>query len=162
MAQFKMPQMTVRRLMPVETELLMARPPNHTIPCFRLEDITDELVDEFIEIFYNWDVMNRKPKKANNTPSDEEDEDDAEDETEEAVADGAEATDEHTEPITDKPAVKRRSRKTIRAWLEKISNPKTCPDAPRYKACGNSFTVNCIRWIGLSIQAVEDKYSEQQ
>lgn len=37
-----------------------------------------------------------------------------------------------------------------------------CPDAPRYKACGNSMGVNCMRWIGLSIQAVEDKYAEQK
>ena len=31
-----------------------------------------------------------------------------------------------------------------------------CPDAPRYKACGNSFGVNCMRWIGLGIEAVEN------
>lgn len=30
-----------------------------------------------------------------------------------------------------------------------------CPDAPRYKACGNSMGVNCMRWIGLGIEAVE-------
>ena len=33
-----------------------------------------------------------------------------------------------------------------------------CPDAPRYKACGNSMGVNCMRWIGLGIEAVEAKH----
>lgn len=32
-----------------------------------------------------------------------------------------------------------------------------CPDAPRYKACGNSFCVNCVEWIGMRIQAQEEK-----
>lgn len=32
-----------------------------------------------------------------------------------------------------------------------------CPDAPRYKACGNSFCVNCVEWIGMRIQAEEEK-----
>ena len=36
-----------------------------------------------------------------------------------------------------------------------------CPDAPRYKACGNSMGVNCMRWIGLGIEAVERKINEQ-
>lgn len=31
-----------------------------------------------------------------------------------------------------------------------------CPDAPRYKACGNSMCVNVMRWIGQRIQMVED------
>lgn len=30
-----------------------------------------------------------------------------------------------------------------------------CPDSPRYKACGNSFCVNCIEWIGRRIEMVE-------
>ncbi len=30
-----------------------------------------------------------------------------------------------------------------------------CPDAPRYKACGNSMCVNVMRWIGWRIQQVE-------
>lgn len=32
-----------------------------------------------------------------------------------------------------------------------------CPDGPRYKACGNSFCVNCVEWIGMRIQAQEEK-----
>lgn len=30
-----------------------------------------------------------------------------------------------------------------------------CPDAPRYKACGNSMAVNCMAWLGQRIDAVE-------
>ncbi|MDD5699406.1 MAG: DNA cytosine methyltransferase, partial [Victivallaceae bacterium] len=35
-----------------------------------------------------------------------------------------------------------------------------CPDTPRYKACGNAFTVNCARWIGMRIQIIEDFCNE--
>lgn len=31
-----------------------------------------------------------------------------------------------------------------------------CPDSHRYKACGNSFAVNVVRWIGKRIQLVEE------
>lgn len=30
-----------------------------------------------------------------------------------------------------------------------------CPDGPRYKALGNSWAVNCARWVGQGIEAVE-------
>ncbi len=30
-----------------------------------------------------------------------------------------------------------------------------CPDAPRYKACGNSMCVNVMQWIGERIEQVE-------
>ena len=36
-----------------------------------------------------------------------------------------------------------------------------CPDGARYKACGNSMTVNCMRWIGIRIQMVEDFFNER-
>lgn len=32
-----------------------------------------------------------------------------------------------------------------------------CPDAPRYKACGNSMAVNCMMWLGERIQKVEEE-----
>lgn len=35
-----------------------------------------------------------------------------------------------------------------------------CPDAPRYKACGNSFCANCIEWIGRRIELVEKEIQE--
>ena len=34
-----------------------------------------------------------------------------------------------------------------------------CPDAPRYKACGNSMCVNVMAWIGHRIDAVEKQIS---
>ncbi len=49
-----------------------------------------------------------------------------------------------TEP--NKPA-KRKSSKQIRAWLEKIANPESCPDAPRYKVCGNGWAINCAQFV---------------
>jgi len=30
-----------------------------------------------------------------------------------------------------------------------------CPDGPRYKACGNSWAVNCARWVCMRIEAAE-------
>jgi DNA (cytosine-5)-methyltransferase 1 len=44
------------------------------------------------------------------------------------------------------------------AWNGKPASE--CPDTPRYKACGNAFTVNCARWIGMRIQMVEDFINE--
>lgn len=39
--------------------------------------------------------------------------------------------------------------------------PETsCPDAPRYKACGNSMCVNVMRWIGMQIQRIEEENHE--
>ena len=35
-----------------------------------------------------------------------------------------------------------------------------CPDGPRYKALGNSMAVNCMRWIGLRIEMVEEIMAE--
>ena len=31
-----------------------------------------------------------------------------------------------------------------------------CPDAPRYKALGNSMGVNVMRWIGIRIAKVDE------
>ena len=169
----KLPRMTVRRLLPQECERLFGLPDGHTIPCFKPEDITDELVERFIEIFFIWDCFCQSLKKQG-TKADEPLEEDVADDTEndgevanetqisdaEELADDGEATEEptETEPTSDGDVPKlpkKRSAKWIRAWLEKVSNPETCPDAPRYKACGNSFGVNCVRWIGLGIEAVE-------
>lgn len=43
----------------------------------------------------------------------------------------------------------------VRTWLERIANPATCPDAPRYKACGNGMATNQVRWIFLRVLAKE-------
>ncbi|HOQ61910.1 MAG TPA: DNA cytosine methyltransferase, partial [Vicinamibacterales bacterium] len=37
-----------------------------------------------------------------------------------------------------------------------------CPDAPRYKACGNSMCVNVMRWIGLRIEAEERRIQDER
>jgi len=50
-----------------------------------------------------------------------------------------------------KPAPKPKSANQVRAWLEKITNPETCPDSPRYKACGNGWATNQPRWILTSL-----------
>lgn len=35
-----------------------------------------------------------------------------------------------------------------------------CPDAPRYKACGNSMCVNVMEWIGRRIEEMERKTND--
>jgi site-specific DNA-cytosine methylase len=37
-----------------------------------------------------------------------------------------------------------------------------CPDAPRYKACGNSMCTNVMNWIGLRIQQEEEKIQDER
>lgn len=46
-----------------------------------------------------------------------------------------------------KPAPKPKSANQVRAWLEKVTNPDTCPDSPRYRATGNGWATNQPRWI---------------
>lgn len=43
----------------------------------------------------------------------------------------------------------------VRKWLERIANPATCPDAPRYKSDGNGMATNQVRWIFLRVLAKE-------
>lgn len=50
-----------------------------------------------------------------------------------------------------RPAPRPKTAASVRAWLERIANPATCPDAPRYKACGNGWATNHPRWIVLRI-----------
>lgn len=51
-----------------------------------------------------------------------------------------------------------------RTWLERIANTATCPDAPRYKACGNGWSTNQPRWILLRVLAKEgiDPWKERR
>ena len=45
-------------------------------------------------------------------------------------------------------------------WTRIVWKGKTeeeCPDAPRYKACGNSMCVNVMAWLGERIEAVNQK-----
>jgi DNA (cytosine-5)-methyltransferase 1 len=46
-----------------------------------------------------------------------------------------------------------------RGWTDIRPNGKPTPDSPRYKACGNSWAVNCARWVMMRIQQSEDKYT---
>lgn len=59
--------------------------------------------------------------------------------------------------MSDKP-VKPKTHKQVRKWLETISNPETCSDAPRYKVCGNGWAINCARWV---LQGV-DQYLKKE
>lgn len=59
--------------------------------------------------------------------------------------------------MSDKP-VKPKSKMQIRKWLEKIVNPESCSDAPRYKACGNGWAINCARFV---LQGI-DRYLRKQ
>lgn len=45
-------------------------------------------------------------------------------------------------------------RRKVRKWS------KDCPDGPRYKACGNSFAVPVVAWIGERIQMVDGLVGE--
>ena len=45
----------------------------------------------------------------------------------------------------------------VRKWMEKIVNPDTCPDSPRYKACGNGWATNQPRWILMRMLEKEEK-----
>jgi hypothetical protein len=50
---------------------------------------------------------------------------------------------------------KGKSYNQVAEWLKKISNPETCPDSPRYKACGNGWATNQPRWILLRLLAAD-------
>lgn len=109
----------VRRLTPTEAERLMGLPDGYTIP--RGLEITDELVAEFRRIHDTYGAI---------------------------MYDYAHAKWEREgrkgrEPKPPKP----KSAAWVRKWLEKISNPDTCPDSPRYRATGNGWATNQPRWI---------------
>lgn len=54
-----------------------------------------------------------------------------------------------------KPAPKPKTAAFVRKWLETVTNPDTCPDSPRYRACGNGWATNQPRWIILRLLATE-------
>lgn len=55
-----------------------------------------------------------------------------------------------------KPPPKPKTAAWVHKWLERIANPETCPDAPRYKACGNGWATNQPRWILLRLLHAEN------
>lgn len=63
-----------------------------------------------------------------------------------------------------KPPPKPKTAAWVRKWLERIANPATCPDAPRYKSDGNGMATNQVRWIFLRVLAKEgiDPWKERR
>ena len=63
---------------------------------------------------------------------------------------------EHVKPPKPKTAAQ------VQKWLAKITNPETCPDSPRYKACGNGWATNQPRWILCRLLAADgvDQFEE--
>lgn len=57
---------------------------------------------------------------------------------------------------------KPKSAKVVWKWLEKISNPDTCPDSPRYKACGNGWATNQPRWILTRLLELDERNNREQ
>lgn len=47
-------------------------------------------------------------------------------------------------------------------YLDITYRRKLAKDEPKYKATGNSWAVNCPRWIGERIEAVEAICAEQE
>lgn len=48
---------------------------------------------------------------------------------------------------------KRKTAAQVAKWLSAMGTSEQ-PDAPRYKACGNSMSINVMRWLGEGIQEV--------
>lgn len=93
-----------------ELERLMGLPDGWTIPS-NLK-ITDELIDEFVEIFKEYqDIMGSYNMN------------------------------------TKKP----KSKTQVKAWLNKIVDPDSCPKGARIKSLGNGMVTNQIRWIVIRL-----------
>jgi hypothetical protein len=118
----------VRRLTPIECERLMGLPDGWTIPS-NLK-ITEELVEEFQRVHDTYGAIMYEYAMASYERSHRE-----------------------GEPPPNPP--KPKSAAWVRKWFEKITNPDTCPDTPRYKGCGNGWATNQPRWIFLRLLAVE-------
>lgn len=77
--------------------------------------------------------------------------------TEETVEEFVKIHNDFNALMSDKPG-KSKSKMQVRKWLEKIVKPETCSDAPRYKACGNGWAINCARFV---LQGI-DRYLRKQ
>ena len=117
----------VRRLTPTEAERLMGLPDGYTIPAGL--KITDELVAEFQRIHDTFGAIMYEYALASYERS-------------------------HREGEPPPKPPKPKSANQVRAWLEKITDPNTCPDSPRYKACGNGWATNQPRWILTRLLAI--------
>ena len=127
----------VRRLTPKEAERLMGLPDGYTIPA-GLDANDPALVAEFQRIFDTFNAI---------------------------VYEYALASYEHDhregEPPPKPPKPKTAAQ--VQKWLAKITNPATCPDSPRYKACGNGWATNQPRWILCRLLAADgiDPFGEE-
>lgn len=119
----------VRRTTPTECERLMGFPDGWTIP--RNLEVTDALVAEFQRVHDTYGAIMYEYAMASYERSHRE-----------------------GEPPPNPP--KPKSAAWVRKWIEKIANPDTCPDAPRYKACGNGWATNQPRWILLRLLSLEE------
>ena len=126
----------VRRLTPTECERLMGLPDGYTIPTGL--EITDELVAEFQRIHDTFGSIMYEYALASYERS-------------------------HREGEPPPKPPKPKSASQVRTWLEKITDPSTCSDSPRYKACGNGWATNQPRWILLRLLAAEgiDPFGEE-
>jgi hypothetical protein len=118
----------VRRLTPTESERLMGLPDGWTIP--KNLEVTDALVEEFQRVHDTYGAIMYVYAMASYERSHRE-----------------------GEPPPNPP--KPKSAAWVRKWFEKITNPDTCPDTPRYKGCGNGWATNQPRWILLRLLATE-------
>lgn len=112
----------VRRLTPTECERLMGLPDGWTIP--RNLEVTDALVAEFQRVHDTYGAIMYEYAMAS-----------------------YECSHREGKPPPNPP--KPKSAAWVRKWIEKIANPDTCPDAPRYKGDGNGWATNQPRWILL-------------
>lgn len=110
----------VRRLTLTECERLMGLPDGWTIP--KNLEVTDALVAEFQRVHDTYGAIMYEYAMASYERSHRE-----------------------GEPPPNPP--KPKSAAWVRKWIEKIANPDTCPDVPRYKGCGNGWATNQPRWI---------------
>lgn len=111
----------VRRLTPTEAERLMGLPDGYTIPV-GLDPNDPTLVAEFQRIFDTFGAIMYEYALASYERS-------------------------HREGEPPPKPPKPKSANQVRTWLQKIADPDTCPDSPRYKACGNGWATNQPRWI---------------
>ena len=118
----------VRRLTPTECERLMGLPDGWTNP--KNLEITDALVAEFQRVHDTYGAIMYEYAMASYKRS-------------------------HREGEPPPKPPKPKSAAWVRKWLEKITNPDTCPDAPRYKGVGNGWATNQPRWILLRLLATE-------
>ena len=119
----------VRRLTPTECERLMGLPDGYAIPV-GLDPNDPALVEEFRLIHDTFNAIMYEYALASYERS-------------------------HREGEPPPKPPKPKTAAQVQKWLAKITNPETCPDSPRYKACGNGWATNQPRWILCRLLAAD-------